>query len=67
VNPRIRLIKEIIKKHQSQIKIISNKILKINNLIILKPEEGHLVEMRRDKFNFYSKSKEKMFLWVDST
>ncbi|RNA21997.1 RFT1 -like protein [Brachionus plicatilis] len=28
-----KLIKEIIKKHQSQIKIISNKILKINNLI----------------------------------
>ncbi|RNA24792.1 hypothetical protein BpHYR1_043347 [Brachionus plicatilis] len=26
-------VKEIIKKHQSQIKIISNKILKINNLI----------------------------------
>ncbi|RNA00103.1 hypothetical protein BpHYR1_039140 [Brachionus plicatilis] len=32
---RIRLIKEIIKKHQPQIKIISNKILKINNLIII--------------------------------
>ncbi|RMZ97050.1 hypothetical protein BpHYR1_044294 [Brachionus plicatilis] len=29
----MKKIKEIIKKNQSQIKIISNKILKINNLI----------------------------------
>ncbi|RNA18728.1 RNA-directed DNA polymerase from mobile element jockey-like [Brachionus plicatilis] len=35
-NTTIGLVKEIIKKHQSQIKIISNKILKINNLIRVK-------------------------------
>ncbi|RNA29125.1 hypothetical protein BpHYR1_038907 [Brachionus plicatilis] len=50
VNPRIRLIKEIIKKHQSQIKTISNKILrkKLDKLLNLR-----IVDQSNITFVFY--------------